>query len=123
MLRTVVAIAAELHAHVHVVHVATLEDAGIDPDTDEFDRTEERNLREERARVEQAMTDATIAWQYHENRGDPAVCLARVADDVGALFIGVGASHRSPFRHLFYGSVPKHLMGRQPTPVLVVPHQ
>ena len=47
-LSAAVELAGRLGAHLHVVHSVTVEDYGIDPDTEEFEQTRDRNLAEER---------------------------------------------------------------------------
>lgn len=120
-LATAVDLAARLNAHLHVVHSVTLEDYGVDPDIDEFDTTGARNVAAERDRIGAALDESEVPWTYHEERGDPAGCLSRVATDADATFIVVGDSHRGLLRHAMTGDVAKHLLHHQSRPVLVVP--
>ena len=115
-------LAGRLSAHVHLVHSVTLEDYGVDPDTDTFDEERDRHAAQERDYLRAAMAAAPVAWTYHEDRGAPARCLARLASEVNALFIVVGAGHRGFVRHLLAGGPAwKHLLDEQDRPVLVVP--
>jgi nucleotide-binding universal stress UspA family protein len=121
-LRTAVTLARRLAAHLHVAHVVTLEDYGIDPDTDAFEESRDRNVGHERERIAHALAGRSVDWTYHERHGDPAGQLARLADEVDAELIVVGVSHRGVLRHVLTGgSVPKHLLEAQSRPVLVVP--
>lgn len=120
-LATAVDLAGKLGAHLHVVHSVNLEDYGIDPDTDGFEETRDRNVAAERERITAALADTTVPWTYHEERGEPAACLAQLARDLDAAFIVVGASHRGLLRHAMSGAVSKHLLHDQSRPVLVVP--
>ena len=120
-LTTAVDLAGKLGAHLHVVHSVTLEDYGVDPDTDAFEQARDRNVAAERERIATVLADSSVTWTYHEERGEPATCLARLARNVDAVFIVVGASHRGLFRHAMSGAVSKHLLHDQDRPVLVVP--
>ena len=120
-LATAVDLATRLNAHLHVVHSVTLEDYGVDPDTDAFEAARDRNVAAERERISKALADTRISWTYHEERGEPASCLAQLARDHDAAFIVVGASHRGLLRHAMSGAVSKHLLHEQSRPVLVVP--
>jgi nucleotide-binding universal stress UspA family protein len=108
-----------LGAHLHVVHSVTVADYGVDPDIEAFEQVRDRNLAEERAAIVAALAGRSIRWTYHEEQGDPAERLARLADEVGARYIVVGATHRA-LLHVG-GSVPKRLLHIQGRPVLVVP--
>lgn len=121
-LETAADLARGLGAHLHVVHSVTLDDYGIDPDTDDFEGQCAANLAQERDRVSAALDRAAVPWTYHEERGDPAACLAILAARHDAAFIVIGAGHHGMFRHaLAGGSVAKHLLHEQTRPVIVVP--
>ena len=112
-------LAGRIGAHLHVVHSVTLADYGIDPDTEAFEETRDRNLAAEREAIADALADTSVGWTHHEERGDPADRLARLADQTGAAYIVVGASHRR-LVHLD-SSVPRRLLHLQSRPVVVVP--
>lgn len=112
-------LARRIGAHLHVVHSVTVADYGVDPDTDAFEQTRDRNLVHERELIAAALGDAAIGWTYHEERGDPAVRLAHLATELDAAYVVVGATHRG-WPHLG-GSVPKRLLHLQGRPVVVVP--
>jgi len=121
-LAAAVELAARLRAEVHVVHSITVEDYGIDPDSDEFDAQCARNRARERDDIEATMRDTGLRWTYHEQRGDPAKALAGLADKVDAAYIVVGATRPGALHHLVGGeSVAKRLLRHQHRPVLVVP--
>jgi nucleotide-binding universal stress UspA family protein len=121
-LTTAVDLAQRLGAHLHVVHSVTLDDYGIDPDIEDFEDERDRNVARERVRIAAALANASIPWTYHEERGDPVHQIARLAHDVDASFIIVGATHRGVLHHLSGGhSVSKRLLHLQPRPVIVVP--
>lgn len=115
-------LAKRLDAHLHVVHSITLDDYGIDPDSDAFERESERNLTRERESIAAAFAGTSVRWTYHEERGDPAGRLNQLAAAVNASFIIVGATRGGMLHHLFGGnSVPKRLLHHQGYPVIVVP--
>ena len=114
-------LAERLSADVHVVHCVAIEEFGVDPDTEQFESERDRNVTREREAIEAALRTATIAWTYHEERGEPSARLRHLADELDALFIVVGASHRGAFHHLTGASVSRRLLHDQHRPVLVVP--
>ncbi|HEV7209850.1 MAG TPA: universal stress protein [Mycobacteriales bacterium] len=118
---TAVELAARLDAHLHVVHSVTINDYGIDPDTEDFERQRDRSVARERQRMADTLAGAGIAWTYHEERGDPARRLAHLAAELAAQFIVVGATHRGLLHHLRGGSVANRLLHLQSRPVLIVP--
>lgn len=121
-LRVAVDLARRLPAHLHVVHSITLDDYGIDPDSERFEAEYERTKQAERDALEVDLRDAGVEWTYHEQRDDPAHALARLASELDALYIVVGATHGGGLRRLIGGeSVPKRLLRHQHRPVLIVP--
>ena len=118
-LAVAVDLARRINAHVHVVHAVAIGDYGIDPDTEEFEETRDRNLAGEREAIATALSDAPVPWTYHEEKGDPAARLAGLAEQTDAAYIVVGASHRKLLP--LEASVPRRLMHTQTRPVVVVP--
>ena len=114
-----VELAQRLGANLHVVHSVTVSDYGVDPDTDAFDETRDRNLAAERDAIADELAGAPVSWTYYEENGDAAASLTRIAEQVDAAYVVVGASHRR-LLHLD-GSVPKRLLHIQSRPVVVVP--
>lgn len=112
-------LARRLAADVHVVHSVTLTDYGIDPDVDDFETVRARAVAAERDAIASALDGAGVPWTYHEEHGDPAGRLSRLADDLGAAFILVGATHHRLLHP--EGSVSKRLVRMQHRPVMVVP--
>lgn len=123
-LETAVGLARQLGAELHVVHSATLDDCGIDPDAEDFEEGRDRALAGERAEIATVLSRTGLAWAYHEQHGDPARALAQLADELDAAYIVVGATHPGAIRHLLGGdSVAKRLLKIQDRPVLVVPER
>lgn len=121
-LRAAAVLARQLSAELHVVHSITLEDYGIDPDTEEFEAARDRNLAAERDEITELLDGSDLAWTYREQYGDPARALVDLADEVDAAYLVVGATRRGAMRHLLGGeSVVKNLVAHQHRPVLVVP--
>jgi nucleotide-binding universal stress UspA family protein len=115
-------LAERLGARLEVVHSSTLEEFGIDPDIDDFEDQVVSAAAGARRHIEQALAGVGAPWEYRHSMGDPADALAAVADEVDALAIVVGASHRHLLHHaLGGGSVTGHLLHGQHRPVLVVP--
>ena len=121
-LAATIELARWVQGEVHVMHCITLDDYGVDPDTEEFDSECERNRVREREQIMLAMSGTGLRWCYHEGRGDPARALAALANDVAATYIIVGATHPGALHRLAGGdSVAKRLLRLQHRPVLVVP--
>jgi nucleotide-binding universal stress UspA family protein len=120
-LAVAVDLATRLGAQLHVVHSITVEDYGVDPDSEEFEDQHERNVAQERETIERALADTGVQWTYHEEHGDPAARLAALADQLDALLIVVGSTHRGMFHQLTARSVPRRLVQMQRRPVVVVP--
>jgi nucleotide-binding universal stress UspA family protein len=119
-LAAAVDLAGRIGAHLHVVHAVTLADYGVDPDTEAFEETRDRNLTASRDAIADALAGSPVSWTYHEaNGGDPAARLAELAEQTDAAYIVVGASHRR-LLHLD-GSVSKRLLHLQTRPVVVIP--
>jgi nucleotide-binding universal stress UspA family protein len=120
-LRAAIDLAQRLDAHLHIVHSVTLDDYGIDPDTETFEQECDRSLGREREAISNALSGTAVRWTYHEERGDPASRLAQLASELDAAFIIVGASSPGMLHHMFDSSVPRRLLHRQGHPIVVVP--
>lgn len=117
-----IGLAHRLGAELHVLHSVTLDDYGIDPDDEQFEAECERICAAERAQVTAAVQDAGLIWSYHQARGDPAEALTRLAEELDAACIVVGATRQHALPHFAGGdSVARRLLRRQKRPVLVVP--
>jgi nucleotide-binding universal stress UspA family protein len=121
-LSTAIDLAQRLGAHLHVIHSVTIEDYGIDPDSEAFELERDRNLARERERIAGTLAGTSAPWTYHEQHGDPADQLAALANEVNAALIIVGATRHGVVHHLLGSdSVPKRLLHVQSRPVVVVP--
>jgi nucleotide-binding universal stress UspA family protein len=121
-LQTAIELAEQLDAHLHVLHSVTLDDYGIDPDIDAYEQECERNLTHERQTIADTFAATALRWTYHEERGDPASQLVRLATALNASFIIVGATGPGLLHNLLgSGSVPKRLLHHQHGAILVVP--
>ena len=121
-LATAIDLAQRMDGQLHVVHCVTVDDYGIDPDSDEFEKERDRNLQRERASIDEALAATSLSWSYHQGGGDPAADLVRVAAEVDASLIVVGATHGGTL-HRLLGSdaVANRLLHLQQRPVVVVP--
>lgn len=118
-LAVAVDLSRRIGAQLHVVHSVTIADYGVDPDTEAFERKRDENFAAEREAIADALAETPIQWTYLEARGDPADRLATLAQELDAVFIVVGATHRG-LLHLG-GSVANRLVRHQARPVVVVP--
>jgi nucleotide-binding universal stress UspA family protein len=113
-----------LHARLHVVHVIETSDYPPDSDAAEWDELCRQELSEQRERVELMLTDTELSWTYELRRGDPAIELAKAAEEQDALLIVVGTRGeglRTAVLRLIEPSVSHGVIHRQNQPVLVVP--
>jgi len=120
-LRLAIDLGEKLGAQLHVVHCVTVEDAGLDPDTEEFEEQLERNVADERDSIDRALANTSVQWHYHQESGDTAARLAALADQVDAMLLIVGSTHRGMFHQLTARSVSRRLVQMQKRPVVVVP--
>src|SRR5450432_2178918 len=90
-----VLVAAELDralgASLLVLHVIDLADYPVDPEAANWDSAVADTLAAERQHAERLLSGTPIPWMYRTARDDPAHALARIAHDMDALFIVVGA--------------------------------
>lgn len=94
----------------------------IDPDSD--DAGEPEFPADLSAEIQGALHGLPITWTAHAVAGDTALSIMRIADDVDASLIVVGARDkgaRAAFREFVEGSVAVSLAHRQFRPVVVVP--
>ena len=113
-----------LHAGLHVVHVVDVGDYPIDIDAADWEERGRHELAAQRGRVERSLADSGVAWTYEVRRGDPAMELARAAEENDALLIVVGTRGegvRVVIPRLIEPSVSHGVIHRQHRPVLVVP--
>lgn len=117
-------LARRLGAHLHVVHVVTIEDHPVDPDAADWEERAEHVLARRRDHVDRALADQGVEWDYETRRGDPADQLGRAADERDALLIVVGTRGegiRTVVSRLLAPSVSHAVISHQHRPVLVVP--
>jgi nucleotide-binding universal stress UspA family protein len=117
-------LAQRLGAHLHVVHVVSLEDHPVDPDAADWEQQARQAAAEHRHRVSDQLADTKIGWGYETRHGEPAVELAAVAEDRAALYIIVGTRGEGPMHalsRLLRPSVSHAVIGHQHRPILVVP--
>lgn len=109
-------------ATVHVVHAVEPTDCGVDAEVQEHLTRRDLRLAECRAAVAQLFTQLPGRLSYHEPHGDPARCLAQVADLVGAYAVVVVADHHG-FWHQAAGRnvVQRLLKHHHRRPLLVLP--
>ncbi|MFD1722843.1 universal stress protein [Amnibacterium endophyticum] len=77
-----------------------------------------------RAALGALLEPSGVRWSVREESGDPSAALIRVADEVDALMLVVGAPRgglRGAMRSVIQGSVGARLAQRQYRPVVVVP--
>jgi nucleotide-binding universal stress UspA family protein len=112
-----------LRAELHVVHAVDLADYPIDPDADDWEEQAAERLEAERQQVAAALAGYSCGWSYVAVRAEPAEALSRVADEVDASMIVIGARHDG-WRHLLdrlvAPSVSHRLIHHCHRPVLVV---
>ncbi|MEV4435796.1 universal stress protein [Streptomyces sp. NPDC049585] len=110
------------HALLAVVYVQPLlagtAALGI-PVTDTTEEVAEEVLGEIRATAERLRGVHEVRWEFHTFRGDPYTGLVRLADELKADAVVVGASERAG--HRIVGSVAVRLVKAGRWPVTVVP--
>jgi len=120
-LRLAIDLGEKLGAQLHVVHCVTFDDAPVDPDTEEFEEQLERNIADERARIDRVLANAPVQWHYHQESGDTAARIAALGEQLDAMLLIVGSTHRGMFHQLTARSVSRRLVQMQKRPVVVVP--
>ncbi len=122
--RYAIALANQLNADLHVLHVVDLSDFPIDPDTVDWEESGERALAKEEALVRAEMTALHGEATYDTTRGNPAQALGKHGDRYNALMVIVGTHGDHPgagLRRFLGGSVGRTLVRHLDRPVLVVP--
>lgn len=123
-LRFAVDLSQRLDAHLHVVHIADVDDLPVDPDA--WDWAQEfRDSLEAHAVGARALLDELGAnWTYHAVHGRPPDVLADLAEEVDAVMIVLGAPRGGlhSFIDTFAGqSVSHQLTRKHGRAVLLVP--
>ncbi len=118
-------LAARLSVPLHVVHTVSADDFPVDPDSWNAETDALRALPEQEGAVGRLLAEHVGTWTHRVERGDPAVVLTQVADQVGAPFIVVGThgEGRGRLNSLLLGhhSVSHATVKLGRHPVLVVP--
>ncbi|XVH30806.1 universal stress protein [Haloferacaceae archaeon DSL9] len=71
-------------------------------------------------RVSERLADRGIDAEIHEDSGDPAEAIFRLADSLDAALIAIGKRRRSPAGKALFGSVTQDVILQSERPVLVV---
>jgi nucleotide-binding universal stress UspA family protein len=117
------ALADYLAAHLgpgDVVHAVNSQRGGESTDADDI-RDGEDALNVATARL--AGSGATVETHQFVRGNSPAEDLLTCVADEGADELVVTTGTRSPGAEVVFGSVPRHLLGRSPVPVRVVPFE
>lgn len=116
-------LARRLDAEVNVVHVATLRDYPINPDTPDWEIEGWHHLGDIREEAERLLATCADA-RFIERRGDPATVLQEIAEECDALMIIVGLSRSGAagwVSHLVSRPVSRAVTRHPGRPVLLVP--
>lgn len=123
-LRFAVALARRLNAHLHVVHVADLDDTPVDPDAWDWEAQLDQRLAEDATTARALLDQLHARWTYHAEHGRPSDVIADLADQTDALMIILGGPRggmRSFAETLAGVSVSHQLTRQHGRPVLIVP--
>ena len=123
-LRFAVALAQRLDAHVHVVHIADVDDLPVDPDGSDWEQQFRETVEAHAVGARAILDELGPRWTYHSVHGRPSDVLADLAEELDALMIIVGAPRGGvhSFIDTFAGqSVSHQLTTKHGRPVLLVP--
>lgn len=123
-LRFAVTLAQRLNAHLHVVHVADLDDMPIDPDAWDWEEQLDQRLAEDASTARTLLDQLHANWTYHAAHGRPSDVIADLAEETDALMIILGGPRggmRSFIETLAGVSVSHQLTRPHGRPVLIVP--
>lgn len=93
-------------------------------DTGAARESDDAAVAENRPALEELLSESRASWRYRTETGEPALQLARVADELDAYLIVVGTREHGVLaflERLLAGSVADSLQHNQARPVLVVP--
>lgn len=119
-----VGIAQRLQAHLHVVHVADVDDFPTDPDAFDWEDQLNQRLIDDETAARSVLDPLDASWTYHAAHGRPGEVIADLADETDALMIVVGGPRggfHSFIETIAGQSVSRQLTRRHGRPVLVVP--
>ena len=123
-LRFAVGLARRLDAHLHVVHIADVDDMPVDPDAWDYEQQFHASLEAHAVGARPLLDELGANWTYHAMHGRPPDVLADLAEEVDAVMIVLGAPRGGvhSFIDTFAGqSVAHQLTGKHRRPVLLVP--
>src|SRR5262245_18367355 len=123
-LRFAVVMAQRLDAHVHVVHVADVDDLPIDPDAWNWEEQLDQRLAESGITARTLLNELHAHWTYHAARGRPSDVIAELAEETDALMIILGGPRGgvlSVIETPACQSVSHQLTRQHGRPVLIVP--
>jgi nucleotide-binding universal stress UspA family protein len=123
-LRFAVVMAQRLGAHLHVVHVADVDDLPIDPDISNWEEQLDQRLAETATTARTLLDQLHAQWTYHAARGRPSDVIADLAEETNALMIILGGPRGGvlTFIETLAGQSVSHQLTRQHgRPVLIVP--
>jgi nucleotide-binding universal stress UspA family protein len=123
-LRFAVVMAQRLDAHLHVVHVADVDDLPIDPDAWNWEEQLDQRLAEDATTARMLLDQLHAHWTYHAARGRPSDVIADLAEETDALMIILGGPRGGvlSFLETLAGqSVSRQLARQHGRPVLIVP--
>ncbi|HLK61122.1 MAG TPA: universal stress protein [Chthonomonadaceae bacterium] len=121
-LQTAAAIAKKFAATLVVVNV--FEEPPIYPEASiaysDLDRVSEQVRKAVQESSEQAATEAGIAYEVEQVKGDAAETIVRYAENYGCDLIVMGSRGMGAFKSLLLGSVSDHVAHHAHCPVLIV---
>lgn len=123
-LQFAVIMAQRLNTHLHVVHVADIDDLPIDPDAWDWEGQLDQRLADNKTTARSLLDQLDANRTYHGARGRPSDVITNLADETDALMIVLGASRGGvhSFIETFAGqSVSRQLTRQHGRPVLIVP--
>lgn len=123
-LRFAVDLAHRLDAHLHVVHIADVDDLPVDPDAWDWEQQFRDSLEAHAVGARALLDELGANWTYHAGHGRPSDVLADLAEEVDAVMIVLGAPRGGmhSFIDTFAGqSVSYQLTRRHGRAVLLVP--
>jgi nucleotide-binding universal stress UspA family protein len=123
-LRYAVSLARRLGAHLHVVHIADIDDVPVDPDAWDYEQQFRASVEAHAVAARKLLDELGADWTYHAMNGRPPDVLAELAEQVDAVMIVLGAPRGGvhSFIDTFAGqSVAHQLTLRHARAVLLVP--
>jgi nucleotide-binding universal stress UspA family protein len=123
-LQFAVALAARLNAHLHVVHVADVDDLPVDPDAADWEELLDQRLADTATTARTLLEQLDARWSYHAAHGRPTDVIANLAEETDALMVILGGPRGGmlSFIETLAGQSVSHQLTHKPgRPVLIVP--